>query len=403
MTLPAPYAPGDVFASGGQAGCDVPRALIAPPRYVQGSGVLDQLGRYLSLVPSRRPALLASAGGQRRDGARLLGALRADGIEPAVVTFQGECSDEEIDRIVGTLSAGGPSAVDSVIALGGGKCIDTGKCVAALLGVPVVVCPSLASNDAPTSAIAVVYTARGVSKEVRYFPASPALVVVDTRIVSEAPVRYLVAGMGDAMATWYEARTCEANPAARCELGARPTLAAIALARLCADTLFAEGQAAAAAVLRQEVTEQLEHVVEANTLLSGIGFESGGLAVAHALAHGLTTIPEVHQRFLHGEMVAMGVLTQLVLEGEDAEARKVAEFFADVGLPVCLDQLSLSAEATRDLETVMGAAAALGFVRNEPFAVTADGLLAAALRADALGRTVVGESGDAAYRALHAG
>ena len=42
------------------------------------------------------------------------------------------------------------------------------------------------------------YTPEGVSEGVEFFPTSPAIVAVDTRSVAEAPVRYLVAGMGDA-------------------------------------------------------------------------------------------------------------------------------------------------------------------------------------------------------------
>src|SRR5262249_30770675 len=163
----------------------------------------------------------------------------------------------------------------------------------------------LRSNDAPCSAVSVMYTPAGVRAGVEFFPQSPTLVAIDTRLVAEAPVRYLVAGMGYAMATWYEARTCRQNPQARSVLGARPTLAASALGELCATTVFADGLAAVDAVQRREVTDALERIVEANTLLSGIGFESGGLAIAHAVAQGFTALPIVHQHYLHGEMVAM--------------------------------------------------------------------------------------------------
>ena len=142
-------------------------------------------------------------------------------------------------------------------------------------------CPSLASNDAPCSAMSVIYTPAGVSDALEFFPHNPVLVVVDTRTIADAPARYLVAGMGDAMATWYEARTCTENPAARNMLAARPTLAAAALGDLCAKTLYSDGVAAVDAVRRHEVTPALNRVVEANTLLSGIGFESGGLAAAN--------------------------------------------------------------------------------------------------------------------------
>jgi len=327
--------------------------------------------------------------------------LRQAAIDAVMVTFQGECSVEEVARVVGVLQATTPP-VDCVIAVGGGKCVDAGKCVAARLAVPVVICPSVASNDAPCSAASVMYTPAGVGAGVEFFPQSPALVVIDTRIVAEAPVRYLVAGMGDAMATWYEARTCLQNPQARSVLGARPTLAASALGELCATTVFAEGVAAVDAVRRRDVTDALERIVEANTLLSGIGFESGGLAVAHSVARGFTVLPTVHQQYLHGEMVAMGLLTQLMVESRAAEAHQVAEFFAQVGLPIHLGQLALSSQDTASLRLVMETAMRLPYVRNEPFAVSADTLLVAVQQAHTLGQDLAQQAGDAAYCALYA-
>jgi glycerol dehydrogenase len=400
MSLPKPYLPHAVFSVEEGPQRSVPQVLIAPPRYLQGDGTLKHLGRYLSLVPSKHCAVLISQGSQKRYGERLLDSLRSAQIGFVVVTFQGECSVQEVDRVVTVLRA--PPPVDCVVAFGGGKCIDTGKCVANRLDVPVVICPSLASNDAPCSALSIMYTPEGVFLGAEFFPNSPALVVVDTRIVAEAPVRYLVAGMGDAMATWYEARTCLQNSQARSVLGARPTLAASALGELCANTLFADGVAAAQAVRRSEVTDALNRIVEANTLLSGIGFESGGLAVAHSVAQALTVLPAVHHNYMHGEMVAIGLLTQLVLEKRLDEARRAANFFASVGLPIHLGQISLSPQDRFQLQTVMEKAMQLPFVGNEPFEVTRDSLLAAAVEANELGLELAHSAGDVAYHALHA-
>ena len=397
MNTPGEYSPDLIFAQDDAAPVQV---LAAPSRYIQGAGVLDRLGHYLGLVRGRRVAILISEGGRRRDGARLQRSLAAAGIEGSFVEFQGECSVEEVERACAVLRSG--PLVDSIVAVGGGKCIDAGKCVAHRLSVPVVSCPSLASNDAPCSALSVMYTVDGVTKSLEYFPHNPVLVLVDTQVIAEAPVRYLVAGMGDAMATWFEARTCLDNPAARSMLAARPTLAAAALGELCANTLFADGVAAVEAVRRREVTPALDHVVEANTLLSGIGFESGGLAAAHAVAQGLTVLPALHANYLHGEMVAMGLLTQLVLEARLDEATRVAEFFAQIGLPMHLGHLSLSSADGAALAAIAAGALLMPFLANEPFVVSPARLCAAAIEADTLGRSVAARVGDAAYQRLHA-
>ncbi|HSM36734.1 MAG TPA: glycerol dehydrogenase, partial [Longimicrobiales bacterium] len=374
-------------------------ALIAPARYVQGPGVLDDLGRYVSPLRVSRAALLLSPGGSTRFGGRIRKGLARTGVDALEVAFGGESSAAEVERIVGLLE--GEAGIDHVITVGGGKCIDTGKMVAHRLGVPVVVCPSLASTDAPCSALSVVYSPDGVVESLAFFPDSPALVAIDTAVVAAAPLRYLVAGMGDALATWYEARACLANPEARSVLGARPTITAAAIGELCARTLYDHGEAAVAAITEPAVTEDLERVVEANTLLSGVGFESGGIAAAHCVASGLTAIERVRSNYLHGEMVAIGLLTQLVLEGDAEEARRAAVFCATVGLPFRLEHVALSASDQAALSTVAEAAMAIDFIHNEPVAVDAARLAAAMRDADALGATVAGEHGEAAYGVLH--
>jgi len=397
MTDPAPYSPHGLFASPRP-----PRVMIAPQRYIQGDGVLDETGRYLSLLKSQRAAILISRRGQQAEGKRLLARLESVGIDPVVVTFNGECSLEEVDLQTAVLRES-PQSVDCLLAVGGGKCVDAGKCIAYRLDVPLVVVPTLASNDAPCSAVSVLYTPDGIPSGLEFFPSNPAAVVVDTGIVAQAAERYLVAGMGDAMATYYEAKVCWENPDARTVIGARPTLAASALGEACANTLYAHGTAASSAVIDNRVDDALERVVEANTLLSGVGFESGGLAIAHGIAQGYPAVAVVRDGYLHGEMVAMGLLTQLVAEENPDEARRVARFFCAVGLPVSLEQISLAPDRSAELATVVEVAIGSALPQNMSFEVTHESLLRAIIEADRLGREVASAEGDAAYRRLQAG
>ena len=396
MEISNAYLPGGVFAPAGAG--DAPRAFIAPQRYVQGKGVLGHMGRYLALVRARRAAVLISAGGQARHGGVLADSLRAAGIESVVYTFGGECSLEEIEKHTRALKS---KRVDCVLAVGGGKCVDTGKAVAFRLDAPVVIAPTLASNDAPCSALSVLYSPAGVSTGVEFYPCSPALVVVDTAIVAAASERYLVSGMGDAMATWYEASVCLRNENAVTMLGARPTIASFAIGEICATTLFERGAAAAAAVASNTVDDSLEAVVEANTLLSGLGFESGGLAAAHGFAQSFTALPLANAKHLHGEMVAMGTLAQLVMESRRDEARRVAEFFARVGLPVHLGQLAIDSGDASALDTIVEGAMTFPFIGNMPMQIDTAVLREGLLGAHDLGRAVCKQAGDAPYRRLH--
>lgn len=375
------------------------RIFGSPGRYIQAPGLIDLAADHIGKLGARRVAILCTARSQRQEAVRLVDGLHVAGIATVVATFGGECSRPEIEKQVAALKAQG--GVDMLIALGGGKTLDAGKSIAHRLAVPVVVMPTLASNDAPCSALSVLYTPEGVTESYEVFEQSPTLVLVDTEIIAQAPARFLVAGMGDAMATWYEARACQRNHSGITPFGVRPTLAGTALAELCARTLFQYGAEALAAVNAKSVNLALEHVVEANTLLSGLGFESGGIAAAHAVAQAFTAIEAVDRNYLHGEMVAFGVLTQLMLESDPDEAVKVGRLFVQVGLPVTLAQLGMAADDAVAIDTVVNATLAFPFIGNMPFAVTADGVRQAMREADRLGERIMVELGDLTYRRLH--
>lgn len=165
--------------------------------------------------------------------------------------------------------------------MGGGKTIDTAKAVASELNVRVAILPTTASTDAPCSALSVIYTPNGEFERYTFFNANPDVVLVDTSIVAKAPARFLAAGIGDALATNIEAKLCKTSPNF---FGGLQTEVAAAIGNKCEEVLLKYGKQAYEANKAGVVTPALEAVVEANTLMSGLGFESGGLAAAHAVS-----------------------------------------------------------------------------------------------------------------------
>jgi glycerol dehydrogenase len=300
-----------------------------------------------------------------------------------VYPFGGECSLAEIERIKDSARQ---TQARVILAVGGGKALDAGRAAAADLGLPVVNCPTVASSDAPCSALSVIYTEDGVFQQYRFYRKNPDLVLVDTAVIARSPVRLLVAGMGDALATMFEARTCVEGHVKNMR-GGSSTQSALALAELCYRTLLNDGAAARRALLAQAVTPALERLVEANTLLSGLGFESSGLAAAHAVHNGLTAAPST-RAFFHGEKVAFGVLVQLVLEGKPrAVVEEVLNFSAEVGLPITLAEVGLGELPREALERVAARASAPGeTIHNEPFEVRPDMVADAIVAADQIGR-----------------
>ena len=368
--------------------------FAAPARYVQGPGVAATLGDEMTRLGLGGPVLiLAGASAVRQLGAIWEQSLERAGFAPAIHPFGGECSRREIAAVADVARR---LSARTIVGAGGGKAIDTARAVAAELDLDIVSCPTIASTDAPTSAISVVYSDSGVVEEVRLHPQNPALVLVDTDVILAAPDRYLVAGMGDALSTWFEARAC-ARSGATHSRGGTTTRAALALAELCWTTLRADGALALAAhragqldgagTLDAEARGAFARIVEANTLLSGLGFESAGLAAAHGIHNGLTVAPGCHAA-LHGEKVAFGTLAQLCLEDAPAgEIDEVLAFCRSVGLPVTLRQIGLGDIDGAMLRRIAERAVQVGEVtHNEPFPVTAGMVEEAIRQADAAGQ-----------------
>lgn len=365
--------------------------FCSPARYTQGRDATAILGSELTTLGLPGPILVVAGRSARAElEATWTATLGEAGYAFAIHDFAGECTEAEIARIVAAAEALGAG---TIVGAGGGKVLDAGRAAADALRLPVVNCPTVASSDAPCSALSVIYTAEGVVDLFRIYRRNPDLVLVDTTVISRSPARLLVSGMGDALATWFEARAC-ARSNARNMRGGGSTRSALALAELCYRTLLADGLAARHAVEARAVTPALERIVEANTLLSGLGFESSGLAAAHAIHNGLTTAPPAH-RFFHGEKVAFGTLDQLVLEGADQDdIDTVVAFALSVGLPVSLGQLGCDGLTEAQLARIGERATQPGeTIHAMPFPVSAAMVTDAIRGADAVGRAALAAAG----------
>ena len=361
------------------------RMLLAPGRYIQGPGAINEIGTYAARLGTKAMVI----GGPRALGVAWEAVKRSldlAGVSSRKEGFNGQCSQREINRLLDIGQTGGH---DLVISVGGGKAIDTGKAVAHNLKTPVMVVPTIAATDAPCSAISIIYTDEGVFEQCLGLPQNPDCVLVDTTIVSQAPVDLLVSGMGDALATFWEADTCARSCKPNVLTGATPpTLTAMALARLCYDTLLEYGYQARLAVENKVCTPAVEAIVEANTLLSGLGFESGGLAGAHSLHNGLTVLESTHGKY-HGQKVAFGLIMQLVMEGRPRTSLdEVVRFCLSVGLPVCLADIGVINPTQEEIRRVAEATTAKDeTIHSTWFPVTPEMVEAAIWAADALGRS----------------
>lgn len=332
------------------------KILIAPMRYVQGPDALTQIGQHLEGMGVSNPLVIGgpTALGVCRE--TMTKSMNDKGIGSNFVEFGGECTFGEIQRIKDACISG---SHDAIIACGGGKVLDTGRTASAGnavnagvvppeiienigANVPCIQVPTIAATDAPTAKVSVIYNDKEEFETFLVFQTNPAMVFVDTQVIANAPAETLVSGMGDALATYFEA-SMSYRTGSPVLAGGLSTRTAQMMARFAFDTLMEYGYQAMLEAENNIPGQALEAVVEANILLSGLGYESGGLAAAHAIALSWTRVYdlfEVHPT--HGQFVAFSTLAQLMMEGRNADfLDDIYDFCTSIGLPTTLEALGL--------------------------------------------------------------
>jgi glycerol dehydrogenase len=265
-----------------------------------------------------------------------------------------------------------------IIGIGGGKALDTAKLLAYQCQLPIVTIPTSGATCAAWTALSNIYSDEGAFLYDVPLNHCPDLLILDYNLIQTAPQRTLVAGIGDALAKWYEASVSS---------GSSPVtliIAAVQQARVLRDILFQKS----ADALKEPGSEAWREVVDATVLLAGVIGGLGGAqcrtVAAHAVHNGLTHIPSAHDA-LHGEKVAYGILVQLrleeMLQGNQLAAsarQQLLKFYAEIGLPQTLEDLGLGNITLAELRKAAEIACNPNSdIHRLPFEVVPDQLMAA--------------------------
>lgn len=356
------------------------KLMRAPSKYVQGKDTLlhvyeetKDLGKSFLFVCSRS--------GYKACHDKIEKSFEGHDAKRVYEIFGGISSNGEIKRMQKLVKE---NAIDCVVGIGGGSAIDTAKATAYYEGLPVVIIPTVCATDAPCTGLSVIYNDDGTFDTYIFYPKNPDAVLVDSDVIVHAPVKFLVAGMGDALGTYFEARECNKAHAPSLENGGI-TKSAMALCRLCYDTLIEDGYKAKQAAEAGLLTPAVEAIIEANTYLSGVGADNGGLCVSHSVYNGFTALEEC-EKAMHGSIVAFGTIAQLLLEDAPMdEIDEVVSFCVSVGLPVTLKEIGVT-DKERVHIAAEKACAAGESIHNMIGDVTPQQLYDALLAADLLGQ-----------------
>lgn len=321
------------------------RIFATTSRYIQGAGALNDLGQHCSVL-GKHAFVITDADIARLLGKRITDSFRDAALDIRLEVFPGEITRAAIDALAHQAQAYG---ADMIVGVGGGKALDTAKGVALALERPMISVPTIASNDGPASAAIAVYDEHHIMQEILHLPRNPQLVLVDTQVIAGAPVRFLRAGIGDAISKKFEAHACHAAGATTL-LGTPPSLTGLMAAEACYQAIRTHAVAAIKAVEEKRVDAHLEALVEATVLLSTVSFENAGLSLAHALARGFSYLGRARGT-LHGDHVAYGLLVQLIMEKRElAFVHELCDFYRQTGLPTRLADFGLHSPTEAEVQ-----------------------------------------------------
>ena len=353
-----------------------------PGRYIQGPGALEEIPDLLKSFNANNVVVILDEVVNKINGEYLQKTLSKAGIRVNFVLFPGEIMPEVVSQMANQVSN---LNADIVLGFGGGKTIDSAKWIAFNCKLPLFILPTIASNDSPTSRLIVIYDELHRVSSVDYMVRNPDVVIVDTTIISRAPLRFFVAGLGDALSKKFEAAQCFSNQGKN--FFGTPSLAtARLLADKCYETIIEYGEEAVKQLKQhQSPNEAVERAIEASVLLSGLGFESAGLSLAHALTRGFTAHPII-TKFLHGEIVAFGSIVQLIAEDRSInEIEAHIKFCCSLGLPVSFKSFGISQLNLLELEDIASKTMNAPYINNLNPKATNKRIIESILKADEIG------------------
>lgn len=347
---------------------------VAPAQVLHGFQAWEQSSEAIARL-GKRPLLVGGDRTLATLSAKLQPVLEKQQLSYALASYSPDCSEASLTLLREAVAS---HQADLIIGIGGGKALDTSKLLAYQCRLPIVTVPTSAATCAAWTALSNVYSDEGAFLYDVALDRCPDLLVLDYSLIQTAPVRTLVAGIGDAIAKWYEASVSS---------GSSPLtliIAAVQQARVLRDILFQKS----AEALQEPGSEAWREVVDATVLLAGVIGGLGGAqcrtVAAHAVHNGLTHLPAAHDA-LHGEKVAYGILVQLrleeMLQGNQLAAsarQQLLKFYEEIGLPKSLDDLNLGNITIRDLRQAAEIACSPNSdIHRLPFKVVPEQLMAA--------------------------
>ncbi len=300
---------------------------------------------------TKRPLVLGRGINTNKLRNKIFNDLKNKNVNVNFANLKFDCCYEDISRVKNIILK---NKNDSVIAAGGGKVLDSGKYIADSLNIHCITVPLSASTCAGWTALSNIYTKGGQFIKDVALGSCPKILVYDHKFIQTAPSRTLASGIADALAKWYESSITSST------IDDGLVQQAIQISRVLRDQLLIDGEKAFKGQF--ENNPSWRNTVEAcgltAGLVGGIGGEKCRTAAAHAIHNAITQIITPN-KFLHGEIVGVGLLLQLRLEEmknnnklADQSIKQLLLLMKELDLPTTIAQLGINVFENNNLEKI---------------------------------------------------
>ena len=346
---------------------DIPTRSIYYCNYSIGADVYKEVSQVCK-VYGKRILLIGGKTALEIGSPRLRAHLEGSGLEIVDTQLYGQdCTYQAIDRLANLSKA---VNADMIFGMGGGKALDTATGAGARADLPVFTFPTIAATCAGTTALSVVYGEDG-NFDSFYFYDRPAYhCFIDLTIIAQAPAKYLQAGMGDTIGKFFECHF-----AARGDRLEHPSALGREISNMCYAPLLEYGEQALLDCQAKRVSTAMEQAVLANIVSTGLVslmvLDDYNCAIAHSVYYGLVLLPGFEEKWLHGNVVSYGVLVQLAVDGDLAEARRLKDFLKRLRIPTTLKEMDVPVDRTY-LQAVLTETVTGPDMDHIPYPVTED-------------------------------
>lgn len=342
---------------------------ICMPSYSIGDSVYGKIGE-LCLQYGKKAVVIGGKNAINAAGDKIARETKRCGIKITdFLWYGGEASYENVEKLQNENAF---KESDMIFAVGGGKALDTAKCLGVKTNSPVFAFPTIASTCAACTSVSIMYNSDGTFNGPFFFDKPPVHTFIDTEIIASAPYKYMWAGMGDTYAKYFEAEVSSRGEALPhyFDMG-------VNISKMCVDPILKYGKTAIEQNKNKESAFEIEQCILAIIVTTAMAsifltaehtvhYNSG---LGHAIFYSLTKFPHIEEKYLHGEVVSLGILVLLYIDNNLEWFEKMYAFNRSIGLPVKAEDIEISKE---QLSEILTAIIKRSDIEHNPYVITED-------------------------------